>query len=140
MSHTVTLIPGDSLGDELVPVVKRVMEGVGVEIHWETAAAGRQAYEATAPGGTTVVVGMAPEDDDVSFNALSLPRTEKVIMGSWYGSARPWADFPRLVNLYMANRLSIDPMISRTYRLEEINEAYEALDKGEMARSVILFD
>ncbi len=61
-------------------------------------------------------------------------------MGSWYGSARPWADFPRLVNLYMENRLSIDPMISRTYRLEEINEAYEALDKGEMARSVILFD
>ncbi len=100
----------------------------------------RQAYEATAPGGTMVVVGMAPEDDDVSVNALSLPRTEKVIMGSWYGSARPWVDFPRLVNLYLANRLSIDPMISRTYRLEEINEAYEALDKGEMARSVILFD
>ncbi len=100
----------------------------------------RQAYEATAPGGTMVVVGMAPENDDVSVNALSLPRTEKVIMGSWYGSARPWADFPRLVNLYLADRLSIDPMISRTYRLEEINEAYEALDKGEMARSVILFD
>ena len=56
------------------------------------------------------------------------------------GSARPWADFPRLVNLYMANRLSIDPMISRTYHLQEINEAYEALDKGEMARSIILFD
>jgi S-(hydroxymethyl)glutathione dehydrogenase/alcohol dehydrogenase len=100
----------------------------------------RQAYEATAPGGTTVVVGMAPEDDDVSLNALSLPRTEKVVMGSWYGSARPWVDFPSLVNLYMANRLSIDPMISRTYRLEEINEAYQALDRGEMARSVILFD
>jgi S-(hydroxymethyl)glutathione dehydrogenase/alcohol dehydrogenase len=100
----------------------------------------RQAYEATAPGGTTVVVGMAPENDDVSLNALSLPRTEKVVMGSWYGSARPWVDFPNLVNLYMANRLSIDPMISRTYRLDEINEAYEALDKGEMARSVILFD
>jgi S-(hydroxymethyl)glutathione dehydrogenase/alcohol dehydrogenase len=100
----------------------------------------RPAYEATAPGGTTVVVGMAPENDDVSVNALSLPRTEKVIMGSWYGSARPWADFPRLVDLYMADRLSIDPMISRTYRLEEINEAYEALDKGEMARSIILFD
>ena len=61
-------------------------------------------------------------------------------MGSWYGSARPWADFPRLVNLYMANRLSIDPMISQTYHLQEINEAYEALDKGEMARSIILFD
>jgi isocitrate dehydrogenase (NAD+) len=47
MSHTVTLIPGDSLGDELVPVVERVMEAVGVDIHWEVAAAGRKAYEAT---------------------------------------------------------------------------------------------
>ena len=83
---------------------------------------------------------MTPENDDVSVNALSLPRTEKVVMGSWYGSARPWADFPRLVNLYLANRLSIDPMISQTYHLQEINEAYEALDKGEMARSIILFD
>jgi len=83
---------------------------------------------------------MAPENDDFSLNALSLPRTEKVVRGSWYGSARSWADFPRLVDLYMAKRLSIDPMISRTYRLEEINEAYEAFDNGEMARSVILFD
>jgi len=47
MSHTVTLIPGDSLGDELTPVVRRVVEAVGVEIHWVTAAAGREAYEAT---------------------------------------------------------------------------------------------
>lgn len=47
MSHTVTLIPGDSLGDELAPVVKRVVEAVGVDVQWELAAAGREAYEAT---------------------------------------------------------------------------------------------
>jgi len=46
MRHTVTLIPGDSLGDELAPVVKRVVEAAGVEIQWETAEAGREAYEA----------------------------------------------------------------------------------------------
>ncbi len=45
-----------------------------------------------------------------------------------------------LVNLYLSGRLKIDPMISRTYRLEEINDAYEALDRGEVARSVITFD
>ena len=45
-----------------------------------------------------------------------------------------------LVNLYLSGRLKIDPMISRTYRLEEINDAYEALDRGEVARSVIVFD
>jgi S-(hydroxymethyl)glutathione dehydrogenase/alcohol dehydrogenase len=83
---------------------------------------------------------MAPETDEISLNALSLPRTEKVLMGSWYGSARPWVDFPMLVNLYLSGRLKIDPMISRTYRLEEINDAYEALDRGEVARSVIVFD
>jgi S-(hydroxymethyl)glutathione dehydrogenase/alcohol dehydrogenase len=45
-----------------------------------------------------------------------------------------------LVNLYLSGRLKIDPMISRTYRLEEINDAYEALERGEVARSVIVFD
>jgi isocitrate dehydrogenase (NAD+) len=47
MRHTVTLIPGDSLGDEIVPVVMRVVEAMGVDIAWETAAAGQEAYEAT---------------------------------------------------------------------------------------------
>ncbi len=47
MSHTVTFIPGDSLGDELVPVVKNVVDKLGVQIQWETAKAGRQAFEET---------------------------------------------------------------------------------------------
>lgn len=47
MSHTVTLIPGDSLGDEIAPVVMRVIEAVGVDIAWEIAAAGRKAFDAT---------------------------------------------------------------------------------------------
>jgi S-(hydroxymethyl)glutathione dehydrogenase/alcohol dehydrogenase len=98
-----------------------------------------QAYECTGLGGVTVVVGMAAETDEVTLNALSLPRTEKVIMGSWYGSARPWVDLPRLADLYLSGKLKIDEMISRTYSLDEINTAYAALDKGEVARSVITF-
>ena len=57
-----------------------------------------QAYEMCRPGGTTVVVGMAPETDEFKINALSLPRTERAIIGSWYGSARPWVDLPKLVD------------------------------------------
>jgi len=98
-----------------------------------------QAYECTGPGGTTVVVGMAPEDDTITLSALSLPRTEKTIKGSWYGSARPWLDLPKMVDLYMDGRLKIDPMISRTYPLDEINTAYDALANGEVARSVLTF-
>ena len=93
-----------------------------------------------APGGLAVVVGMAPEDDEVSINALSLPRTECGIIGSWYGGARPWVDLPKIADLYLSGRLQIDPMISRTYPLEEINVAYDALAAGEVARSIILFE
>ena len=97
-------------------------------------------YESTRLGGTTVVVGMAPEDDMMTIPALSLPRTEKVIRGSWYGSARPWVDLPKMVDLYMRGRLKLDPLLSRTYPLDEINEAYEALDRGDVARSVLRMD
>lgn len=97
-----------------------------------------QAYESTCLGGVTTVVGMAPEDDFVTINALSLPRSERVIMGSWYGSARPWLDLPKMVDLYLAGRIEIDAMISRTYPLAEINAAYGALAKGEVARSVLV--
>ena len=100
----------------------------------------RQAYDAVRPGGMAVVVGMAPEDDEVAVNALSLPRNEKILMGSYYGSARPWIDLPRLVNLYLAKRLHVDELVTRSYPLEQINEAYDALAAGEVARSVLLFD
>ena len=99
-----------------------------------------QAYEATCLGGVTTIVGMAPEDDEVTINALSLPRTEKVIMGSWYGSARPWVDLPKMVDLYMTGKLDVDSLVSRTYSLDEINVAYEALGRGEVARSILVFD
>jgi S-(hydroxymethyl)glutathione dehydrogenase/alcohol dehydrogenase len=100
----------------------------------------RQAYDGLRPGGMAVVVGMAPEDDEVAINALSLPRTEKILMGSYYGSARPWIDLPRLVNLYMSKRLKVDELVTRTYPLDEINAAYDALAAGDVARSILTFD
>jgi Zn-dependent alcohol dehydrogenase len=96
-----------------------------------------QAYEATGPGGTTVVVGMAPENDNLTLSALSIPRAEKVIKGSWYGSARPFVDLPKMVDLYLDGKLKVDELVSRHYPLDEINVAYDALANGEVARSVL---
>ena len=59
-------------------------------------------------------------------------------MGSWYGGARPWVDLPKMVDLYMAGKLKVDELVSRTYPLDEINVAYEALANGEVARSVLV--
>jgi Zn-dependent alcohol dehydrogenase len=87
-----------------------------------------------------VIVGMAPENDEVSINALSLQRTERILMGSYYGSARPWIDLPRLVELYLSGRLQVDELVSRSYPLAEINAAYEALARGDVARSIIKFE
>ena len=119
------------------------MTGGGVDFAFEAIgnpAAIQQAYEMCCMGGTTVIVGMAPEDDVLEFNALSIPRTERAIVGSWYGSARPWVDLPRLADMYMRGRLKIDELISRSYPLEQINEAYDALQAGEVARSVLTFE
>ena len=125
--------------------VARVKELTGGGVDYAFEAIGNshtilQAYEMLAPGGMAVIVGMAPEHDEVSINALSLPRTECGIIGSWYGGARPWVDLPKMADLYLSGRLQIDPMISRTYPLEDINVAYEALAAGEVARSIILFE
>ena len=97
-----------------------------------------QAYDCTGLGGTTCIVGMAPEDDNITVNALSLPRTERTIVGSWYGGARPWVDLPKMVDLYMAGKLKVDELVSRTYPLDEINVAYDALAAGEVARSILV--
>ena len=83
---------------------------------------------------------MAPEDDELTINALSLPRMEKTIKGTWYGSARPWVDLPKMVDLYMNGKLQVDSLVSRTYPLDDINIAYDALGNGEVARSILLYD
>ena len=64
---------------------------------------------------------------------------EKSIKGTMYGSVRPNVDFPRLVDLYLDGRLKIDQLISRTYKLDEINEGFQALRSGQVARGVVIF-
>ena len=91
------------------------------------------------PGGTVVMVGMPAEQEELSIDALSLPRGEKTITGSWYGSARPWVDLPLLTRLYLEGKIQIDPLISRSYPLDRINDAFSALVSGEVARSIISF-
>jgi S-(hydroxymethyl)glutathione dehydrogenase/alcohol dehydrogenase len=70
---------------------------------------------------------------------ISLTYEERSIVGSLYGSGRPRTDIPRLIDLYRAGRLKLDQLLTRTYPLEQINEAYEALSRGEVARSVVTF-
>src|SRR6202008_3373006 len=95
-----------------------------------------QAYACARQGGTTIVVGAPSREDTVTIPAWSL-MTEKVIMGSVYGSARPRVDMPRLIDLYMNKKIKIDELVTRTFSLDGVNEAYDLLKQGSVARSVV---
>jgi S-(hydroxymethyl)glutathione dehydrogenase/alcohol dehydrogenase len=97
-----------------------------------------QAWDALAPGGTCVLIGLPGTSETVTFNVGSLQGNEKVLRGSRYGSSRMRDDFPRLVELYRAGRLKIDELINRRFTLEETGAAYQALAAGELARGLIV--
>jgi S-(hydroxymethyl)glutathione dehydrogenase/alcohol dehydrogenase len=96
-----------------------------------------QAWRAARPGGTAVMVGMPRSDAQVSFPAFLLFASERRTLGSLYGSAQVRRDFPRMVSLVETGRLDIASMVSRHIHLEDVNDAFAAMENGETIRSVI---
>lgn len=133
----------NSAATSLVDAVHELTGGRGVDFAIEaigTAPTIEQAYEATAPGGTTVVVGQVPDGVKIAIDPYVLSDREKVLKGSNYGSARPRIDFPLLLDLYADGRLDLDPLIGRRIGLEQVDEALAALETGRGTRTVIVFD
>ena len=97
-----------------------------------------QAFDSTDAAGTTVMVGMPPLRAPLTINTLGL-FLGKTLKGAYFGSAHFRIEMPALVELYMEGRLKLDELISRTYPLAEINDAFEAMKRGEVARSIIKF-
>ena len=75
-----------------------------------------------------------------TYSPMMMVFAEKTVSGTFYGSVRPDLDFPVLVDHYMNKRLNIDGLISRTYKLEDINEGFKRMMAGEVARGVVVFD
>ncbi|MFC0446964.1 hypothetical protein [Rhodococcus jostii] len=97
-------------------------------------------YEALAPGGTAVVVGQVAEGRKITIDPFVMSDREKTLTGSNYGSCRPPANFPKIVDLYMNDRLPLDSLIERTIGIDEINKAFDAMIRGEAARSIIIHE
>jgi S-(hydroxymethyl)glutathione dehydrogenase/alcohol dehydrogenase len=95
-----------------------------------------QSVLCTRRRGVTTWVGHAPLNTPVTIDARALMQ-EKTVMASMYGSARPHVDFPRLLKLYRDGKLKLDELITRRFELVEVNEAFEVLKRGEVARSVL---
>jgi S-(hydroxymethyl)glutathione dehydrogenase / alcohol dehydrogenase len=127
---------------DAVEAIKAATGGLGVDYAFEVIGAPAviaQAFNSVKRGGAAVVVGVPGFDQQVSVPGIALPLEEKSLVGSLYGSANLNRDMPRMIDLYMHKKLKIDELISRTIKLEQINEAFDAMKAGEVNRSVILY-
>jgi S-(hydroxymethyl)glutathione dehydrogenase/alcohol dehydrogenase len=131
----------NSAAEDAVQAVSRLTHGRGVDFAFEAiglAATIEQVAAMLAPGGTAVLVGMAPEGVKVALDPLLITDREHRIIGCNYGSCRPAIDFPKILDLYMTGALDLDAMISRRLRLDEVGEGFEAMRRGESVRSLIV--
>jgi S-(hydroxymethyl)glutathione dehydrogenase/alcohol dehydrogenase len=124
--------------------VAQVMEMTKGGVHHSFEAIGlkqtaEQAFRMLARGGTANVIGMIPLGTKIELDGFAF-LGERRIQGSAMGSNRFPIDMPRLVDFYMAGKLKLDEMISQRIKLADINGAFEELKRGEVARSVIMFD
>jgi S-(hydroxymethyl)glutathione dehydrogenase / alcohol dehydrogenase len=91
-------------------------------------------------GGTATVIGMIPIGQTDRACPASTSSCEKKIQGSNMGSNVFRVDMPRYVDLYLQGRLNLDDLVSKRIRLSQVNEAFADLERGNLARSVIVFE
>ncbi len=136
-THTVNAKQEENLTKTL-----KKLTGGGADYAFECVGYGEvaaQAYGVLAKGGKAVVVGVAPPKDTTTIRTATLTFEEKTLTGSYFGSARPQQDFPRLIGLYRGGKLMLDQLITRTYTIDEAPQAFADLESGRNARGVILF-
>jgi S-(hydroxymethyl)glutathione dehydrogenase/alcohol dehydrogenase len=99
----------------------------------------RQALEACHRGwGQSIVIGVAPSGAEISTRPFQLV-TGRVWKGTAFGGARGRTDVPKIVDWYMQGKIEIDPMITHVMPLNEINNAFELMKRGESIRGVVTF-
>lgn len=98
------------------------------------------AVSLTAPGGTTVTVGLPAPDQRSEITPLTLTAEARTIIGSYLGSAVPSRDIPVYAELWRQGKLPVEELVSSEVALEDINEAMDTLADGQAIRQVIHFD
>ena len=140
--YSARLTPIDAASGDVVEQVKALTEGRGADYVFEAAGRAetfRLAVEAVRPGGEVVWLGKVNVDQEVSFRWGSLMGERRIVRSS-YGDARPRRDFPwSSASTWRASSSSMS-LITRRIRLDEINDGFAALARGEGIRTVIMLD
>ena len=129
-----------SAGDSVAQV--RELTGDGVDYSFEAIGlkpTTEQAFAMLRPGGVATVVGMIPLGTSIEIPGVDF-MYEKKIQGSLMGSNQFRTDMPRYADLYLQGRLKLDELVSARISLDDVNAAFEEMQRGSVARSVIVFD
>ena len=98
----------------------------------------RQAFEARDLAGTVVLVGVPTPDMTLELPFLEVFGRGGTLKSSWYGDCLPSRDFPMLIDLYLQGRLDLDRFVSETIGIEDVEEAFHKMERGEVLRSVVV--
>lgn len=132
----------DSSEENIVDKIKSYVPG-GVDYAFETAGAVPAmdvAYKITKRGGMTVTTGLPHPKHEFSFPQVTLTAEERTVKGSYVGSCVPSRDIPQFIELYKQGRLPVDTLLTDTLPLNKINEGFDMLEEGNVARLVIKID
>jgi S-(hydroxymethyl)mycothiol dehydrogenase len=122
--------------------IRRLTGGFGADVvidavgHPETY---RQAFYARDLAGTVVLVGVPTPDMRLELPLLDVFGRGGALKSSWYGDCLPSRDFPLLIDLHLQGRLPLDAFVSETIALGDIEDAFAAMGRGDVLRSVVLF-
>ncbi|GAB2916455.1 S-(hydroxymethyl)mycothiol dehydrogenase [Nonomuraea fastidiosa] len=136
-THTV-----NSRENDPVEAIRELTGGFGADVVVE--AVGRpetyeQAFYARDLAGTVVLVGVPTPEMRIDLPLLDVFGRGGALKSSWYGDCLPSRDFPMLIDLFLQNRLPLDKFVSETIGVEQVEEAFAKMHRGEVLRSVVVF-
>ena len=123
-----------------VEYIKSVTGGNGADVCIEAIgnpAVYKQAFEARDLAGTVVLVGVPRPDMVLELPFIEVFGRGGALKSSWYGDCLPSRDFPMLVTLHQQGRLPLDKFVSETISLDDVEEAFHKMERGEVLRSVV---
>ena len=143
MTHFVNPKKVDSVVQEIVNMTKRGADQIGGADYTFDCTGNvtvmRQALECSHRGwGQSIVIGVAGAGQEISTRPFQLV-TGRTWKGTAFGGARGRTDVPKIVDWYMAGKIQIDPMITHTLRLEDINKGFDLMHEGKSIRSVVVY-
>ncbi len=135
-THTV-----NSSNEDPVEAIRAVTDGHGVDVAIEAIGLPvtyQQAFNARDLAGTVVLVGVPNPEATLELPMIEVFGRGGSLKSSWYGDCLPSRDFPMLIDLYLQGRLDLDRFVSETIALDEVEEAFHKMERGEVLRSVVV--